>query len=106
VKVALHSQTNDNRNHCTPTSINRAVEEDEIDAIRAVLDKYMPTLNGPLVQSTTCMYTMTPDEHFLIDFHPKTKNVILASPCSGHGFKVHQYDMHNFSLSQVKHIYA
>ena len=88
MKVALHSQASDDRNYCTPDSINRNVEDDEIDAIRAVLNKYMPTLNGPLIHSTTCMYTMTPDEHFLVDFHPKNLNVIIASPCSGHGFKV------------------
>jgi sarcosine oxidase len=33
------------------------------------------------------MYTDTPDLHFLIDFHPGHKNILLISPCSGHGFK-------------------
>ena len=33
------------------------------------------------------MYTNTPDEHFIIDFHPSNNNIIIASPCSGHGFK-------------------
>ena len=34
-----------------------------------------------------CMYTYSPDEHFVIDFHDGNKNVILASGFSGHGFK-------------------
>jgi sarcosine oxidase len=33
------------------------------------------------------MYTNTPDEHFIIDYYPSNKNIIIASPCSGHGFK-------------------
>jgi len=33
------------------------------------------------------MYTLTEDEHFLIDYHPDHRNVLLVSPCSGHGFK-------------------
>lgn len=48
----------------------------------------MPDLkNSKIVSSNVCLYTMTPDEHFIIDYYPYNKNVILASPCSGHGFK-------------------
>jgi sarcosine oxidase len=35
----------------------------------------------------TCLFTNTPDEHFIIDTLPGRPEVILASPCSGHGFK-------------------
>jgi hypothetical protein len=35
----------------------------------------------------TCMFTNTPDRHFILDLHPEFKNVVIASPCSGHGFK-------------------
>ena len=35
----------------------------------------------------TCLFTNTPDEHFVIDRHPEHAQVILASPCSGHGYK-------------------
>jgi len=35
----------------------------------------------------TCMYTLTPDEHFVIAVHPDHPQVVIASPCSGHGFK-------------------
>jgi len=48
----------------------------------------MPDLkNSKIVSSNVCLYTMTPDEHFIIDYYPTNKNIILASPCSGHGFK-------------------
>ena len=33
------------------------------------------------------MYTNTPDDDFIIDYHPSNRNIIIASPCSGHGFK-------------------
>lgn len=39
------------------------------------------------IRATTCLYTQTPDGDFLIDRHPAMENVLVASPCSGHGFK-------------------
>ena len=47
----------------------------------------MPRANGPLVRAASCLYTNTPDEHFIIDTLPGNPEVIVASPCSGHGFK-------------------
>jgi len=72
-----------------PQSINRNVHDDEVLFMRELFKQKMPLLDGELLHTETCMYTMTPDEHFLIDFHPKFSNgkVIIASPCSGHGFK-------------------
>jgi sarcosine oxidase len=40
-----------------------------------------------LREAATCLYTNTPDGHFLIDRHPAHPAVLIASPCSGHGFK-------------------
>lgn len=39
------------------------------------------------VRADVCLYTVTRDEHFIIDFHPDSRRVVMASPCSGHGFK-------------------
>jgi sarcosine oxidase len=39
------------------------------------------------VKSVSCLYTTTPDANFVIDRHPEMPSVIIASPCSGHGFK-------------------
>ena len=48
---------------------------------------YLPAANGPLRAAKTCLYTMTPDRNFLIDRLPGAPNIVVASPCSGHGFK-------------------
>ena len=43
--------------------------------------------NGVLVAAKTCLYTMTPDGDFIIDRLPGAPQIVIASPCSGHGFK-------------------
>ena len=55
--------------------------------MRALLRTFMPAADGPLLESAVCMYTNTPDEHFVVDTHPAHPEVVVASPCSGHGFK-------------------
>jgi monomeric sarcosine oxidase len=66
----------------------------DLDPIAAMAAKYMPRLAGGypesrsrLVRSTTCLYTVTPDENFIVDHHPKFNNVVFAAGFSGHGFK-------------------
>ncbi len=44
-------------------------------------------LGSSVVKSAPCLYTVTPDHQFIIDKHPERPDVLLASPCSGHGFK-------------------
>jgi sarcosine oxidase len=61
-------------------------DDDEV-RIRHLLKRYMPDGNGPLVRMQTCMYTNTPDGHFLIDRAEHDPRIIIASACSGHGFK-------------------
>ncbi len=55
--------------------------------IRSCLAAHLPAADGPRVAATTCLYTMTPDGDFIIDRMPGDDRVIVASPCSGHGFK-------------------
>jgi glycine/D-amino acid oxidase-like deaminating enzyme len=55
--------------------------------MRALLARYLPAANGAFLRGTVCLYTNTADGHFILDRHPETDRVILASPCSGHGFK-------------------
>ena len=69
-----------------PDQLNRNVSGHEMQKISEVIKKYM-NLSGEIIKSQVCMYTNTPDHHFIIDFHPENNNVIIASPCSGHGFK-------------------
>jgi monomeric sarcosine oxidase len=66
----------------------------DLDPIAAIAAKYMPRLAGPYEEarsrirhSATCLYTMTPDEDFILDHHPEFKNVVFAAGFSGHGFK-------------------
>lgn len=49
--------------------------------------RYLPGATAEHKQSRVCIYTMTPDEHFIIDRHPEYSHIVYASPCSGHGFK-------------------
>ncbi len=72
---------------CAPETIDRVVHPEEIAAMQRCVREHIPGLDGPLVHAATCMYTCTPDGHFLIDHHPRYANVIIGSPCSGHGFK-------------------
>ena len=71
----------------TPDTIRREVDADEIEMLRAVLDRYMPGASGEVQETVTCMYTDTPDLHFVIDLHPEHSNVAIACGFSGHGYK-------------------
>lgn len=57
-------------------------------AMRQALAPCLPSLAaGQLVESMSCKYTLTPDLHFVIGHHPEHEGVVIASPCSGHGYK-------------------
>lgn len=60
--------------------------EDE-KLLRAFGERYFPEGSGPTMALRSCMFTNTPDEHFILDRHPEHPQVVLASPCSGHGYK-------------------
>jgi sarcosine oxidase len=72
---------------CTPETARRDVTADEIEALRAVLDAYLPGASGPVLRTLTCLYTMTPDHHFVLDTYPGHPNVAYGCGFSGHGFK-------------------
>jgi sarcosine oxidase len=82
-KVAIHSGMEE----CLPSSIDRVIHPEDEAAIRAAIRERIPALNGEVSHASTCMYTMTPDEHFIIDQHPDYPQVVLAAGFSGHGFK-------------------
>lgn len=58
-----------------------------IEILRTFLKQYLPTANGELIETRRCLYTMTPDKHFIIDKHPNYNNILIAAGFSGHGFK-------------------
>ena len=70
-----------------PDRINRTVSATEVAEMQKVARRYLPSLTDRCLDSVVCMYTNTPDGHFLIDRHPAHPQVLLVSPCSGHGFK-------------------
>eukprot|EP00128_Syssomonas_multiformis_P004776 Colp12_sorted_trinity150504_noHs@8735 len=84
VKVAFFHH---NARPCTPNTIERVVTPQEVDAMRKTLSSKIPALCAEHVMSKTCMYTTTPDKHFVIGKHPKYSNVNIAGGFSGHGFK-------------------
>jgi sarcosine oxidase len=71
----------------TPHTIRRDVGPEEIAMLRALLDRYMPGASGAVLWTLTCMYTNTPDRHFILDTHPRHANVVYGCGFSGHGFK-------------------
>ncbi|MET3508092.1 N-methyl-L-tryptophan oxidase [Halalkalibacter oceani] len=71
-----------------PDTIDRAFhgEKDERD-LRSFLANFMPKAEGKLLKMGICMFSNTPDHHFIIDTAPGTERVIMAAGFSGHGFK-------------------
>lgn len=72
---------------CTAETIDRTVHPEEVAAMRDFVAPRMPDLPGTLLKTVTCMYTNTPDEHFVIARHPRHEQVVVACGFSGHGFK-------------------
>ena len=70
-----------------PSNYDRAVNARDEATIRGWLEETLPDVSGAILHAETCLYTNTPDAHFLLDLHPKRPNIVVASPCSGHGFK-------------------
>jgi sarcosine oxidase len=84
IKIAKHHHRNET---VDPDAYDRTVSADDESLIRAALAEHIPAANGRVLAAKTCLYTMTPDGDFLIDRLPGAANIIVASPCSGHGFK-------------------
>jgi sarcosine oxidase len=84
VKIAKHHHRGET---VDPDDFDRAVSAADEAPIRAALAEHIPAANGSIVAAKTCLYTVTPDHDFIIDRLPDAPNIIVASPCSGHGFK-------------------
>jgi sarcosine oxidase len=84
IKIAKHHHRDE---AVDPDTCDRTISTDDEALIRPAIAEHLPAANGRLIAAKTCLYTMTPDGDFLIDRLPGAPNVIVASPCSGHGFK-------------------
>lgn len=82
VKIGLHSGP-----PIDPASPERMPDAQTSALMLDFAQKYIPQAAGALASSRVCLYTLTPDEHFIIDHHPEYPQVIIASCCSGHAFK-------------------
>jgi sarcosine oxidase len=71
----------------TPEALDREVRPEEVQFIAEDLGRFMPSLPGRSLTAVACMYTTTPDEHFVIATHPRHEQVTIACGFSGHGFK-------------------
>jgi sarcosine oxidase len=70
-----------------PNAVERDVSDADEAPVRTFVQRYIPEADGPRRRASVCLYTLTPDRHFLIDRHPDHANVVLAGGFSGHGFK-------------------
>jgi sarcosine oxidase len=70
-----------------PDHVERGVTREDEEILRVAAGRYFPQANGTLMTLKTCLFTNTPDEHFMIDVLPDHPQVSIAAGFSGHGFK-------------------
>ncbi len=70
-----------------PAQVDRRAHAADVALLAEFLDDCLPIVEPTLVRHSVCLYTLTPDRHFIVDRHPQFENVILACGFSGHGFK-------------------
>ena len=70
-----------------PDTLDREPNAADETLLRRFAERYFPDAAGPTMALRVCLFTNTPDEHFVLDRHPTYRQVVLASSCSGHGFK-------------------
>jgi sarcosine oxidase len=80
------------KHHHADEAVDPGVRVRPMDAtdealLRAALAAHLPSASGELLSTQTCLYTMAPDGDFILDRLPGAPAIIVASPCSGHGFK-------------------
>ncbi len=70
-----------------PATVDRKISENDISLTRQFVGDQLKKFQVDPVKSSVCMYTMTPDSHFILDVLPEKPNCVLAAGFSGHGFK-------------------
>jgi monomeric sarcosine oxidase len=84
LKVAEHSG---GQTICDPLQYNREIEPYDAERVQNFIQSHLPEVTNGLMEHQTCLYTMSPDENFIVDRHPSEPNVVFAAGLSGHGFK-------------------
>jgi sarcosine oxidase len=70
-----------------PTGYDRDVHPRDEAVLRTFMTRYLPAAAGPMVRAETCLFTNSPDEHFIIDRLDEPRRTVVAAGFSGHGFK-------------------
>lgn len=84
VKVAEHSGGVVIEDPDTDPRLPDAADQARVEAF---LSRHLPGVTRTCLRHSVCYYTMSPDEHFVLDFHPASERVVFAAGLSGHGFK-------------------
>lgn len=70
-----------------PSTMDRECHPRDEKLLREAIGRYFPDAAGPTLAMKTCLFTNSPDEHFVIGKHPEHERVVIAAGFSGHGFK-------------------
>ena len=84
LKIGLYHHLGE---HGPADTLSREITAEDEAVLRRCISRYFPDADGPVMSLHSCMFTNTPDEHFIIDTLPGQPEVVVASPCSGHGYK-------------------
>jgi sarcosine oxidase len=84
IKVAQHSG---GQAIADPANVNRSIDPDDERNLQEFLSDCLPHVSDRVTDHAVCLYTMSPDENFIVDRHPARENVVFAAGLSGHGFK-------------------
>ena len=84
MKVATEQELTED----TPESASRIVSDEErSEMYETYVEPFFNGVTSQCVRAEVCLYTLVKDARFIVDRHPDMQNVLVASPCSGHGFK-------------------
>ena len=84
LKLALHSGGEPVPD---PLAVDRSLRPADVAPVEEFLRAHIPAAEPQILRHSVCMYTMSPDEHFIVDRHPCHEGVVFACGLSGHGFK-------------------
>jgi len=70
-----------------PLHVDRGIDLHEQAKVEATLAAHLPGICGTQTDHSACLYTMSPDGHFVVGLHPHDNKVAIAAGFSGHGFK-------------------
>jgi monomeric sarcosine oxidase len=70
-----------------PLAVDRTLRDSDRAPAEAFAESCLPTVRRPCSKHAVCMYTMSPDEHFIVDRLPDDPRIAFAAGLSGHGFK-------------------